>query len=67
MIEYDKLDFKNYWTQNVIPFSVIATNLIIGTQHVYGYVRKKSPFTEEPNIYDLIIKYIDSLLSGVLS
>jgi len=67
MNEYDKLNFKNYWTQNIISFGVIATNLIIGTQHVYGYVREKSPFTEEPNIYDLIIKYINSLFSGVLS
>tara|TARA_B110000003_G_C16622676_1_gene523749 strand:+ start:219 stop:1295 length:1077 start_codon:yes stop_codon:yes gene_type:complete len=67
MNEYDKLNFKNYWTQNIIPFGVIATNLIIGTQHVYGYVREKSPFTEEPNVYDLIIKYMDSILSGVLA
>ena len=65
--EYEKINFSNTLINTGVFISVVATNLIIGVKHVYGFTRNESPFLDEPAVYELIIKFVNSLLSNILS
>ena len=65
--EYENINFKNTLSSTAVLISVVGVNLIVGVRHVYGFSRNKSPFIDEPNIYELIIKFLNSIFANILA